>query len=1270
MNALLLRQAFQGSRFRRLPSRRSTVEPLESRALLSGNYLQFALSADQSGQALIQDQNLVNPWGMGLNANGGELSISDTATGRNTFYAGDVAHSPLTQDPLIVSVPGGSPTGQIFNGTTDFTINANGPATFLIAGATGNVSGWNAGTTAQLGASVVNADFSGLAGALGTQNELYATDFRNSAIDVFDPNFNRVIPSGTFSDPSVPTTMAPFNIVNINGLLYVTYAPANNTAGSGALAVFDNNGKLVSNMPAAAETHLNVPWGLAIAPGNFGSFSNDLLVANAGSGQIDAFNPQTLNFVGVLSDTNGNPFTIDGLKAIAFGNGLSVGNADTLFFTAGPNNHSHGLLGAIESADNNPLDMVGDEFFFVAGSKFSGAVATFAEANLSDSAGTFSASVNWGDGTSSVGSVTSLGAGRFLVDASHVYTSTGTFNATVKVTDAHGHSASVTSVAHSTVASSGSLALTGINTTASQGRAFSGAVATLTDGDGNTSAAAYSATIVWGDGATTSGTVTATGSSFGIAGTHTYAQTGTFPLSIAVTDNDGDSATAAATATVVANPLTAHAINFSATAGSIFSGLVATVKDTDGNTSASAYQATIDWGDGVTTFGTVGAAGSVFDVTGTHTYAFAGSFPVTVAISDSDGDAVTATATATVVSTSSGGTLTASGVNSTDTQGVAFSGLVATISDGDGNTSAAAYTATVNWGDGVTTFGTVSAAGATFDVTGTHTYADSGSFTITVAVTDSDGTSATATATATVAVSNANALVAQGVSSSDPEGRPFNVLVATFSDGDGNTSATAYAATINWGDGVSSSGTITPAGASFDVTGTHTYAQPGSFTITAVITDTDGSSATTTSTATVMGGVNGQLTVEGVNLNVTQGSAFNGLVATINDADGNTSPAAYTATIDWGDSTATPGTVVASGTGFQVSASHTFATAGSFPISIAVHDSDGDSATGIATATVASTSTSGTLTAQGVNLIVTQASALNATVATFSDSNTTATAADFTASIQWGDGQTSAGTVESTAGVFQVVGQHTYVATGDVQLTVVIMENTGASVTAQGTVHIVSAVVLPGDANARFLAAAYIEVLGRPVDPAGLVFWDQLLNSGVSRIDVVNRIDHSAEYFASSVVTPNYGQLLGRTPDPAGLAFWVNAMQAGLSDHQFEADLLASQEFYLRAGGTPASFVDALYADVLGRGADPAGKAFWLAQLAQGTPRNVVAGDMTASTEHERQEIVDDFLKFLGRLPDAQTIGLFLNLFAEGAGNEGVVTSLVASEEFFASHAG
>lgn len=321
---------------------------------LANPVVQRNLVSDQVGQADRVDTNLVNAWGLAFNATG-PFWVSDNHSGVSTLY-----NSTGGVQSLVVTIPAppgatspASPTGVIFNGTTNFPVTG-GPARFIFATEDGTISGWNSGTNAVLKVdnSAAGAIYKGLAMA---SNLLYAANFHAGTIDVFDGSFAPVAQPGAFVDPNMPTNYAPFNIVPFNNQLYVTYAQQDAAkqgdvagAGNGFVDVYDLSGSLKTRLISAGP--LNSPWGLAMAPSTFAPFPGALLVGNFGDGAINAFDPTNGAFLGPLLNAAGQPINIDGLWAIKFGNGGQAGDPNVLYFTAGPSNEAHGLFGSLAPA--------------------------------------------------------------------------------------------------------------------------------------------------------------------------------------------------------------------------------------------------------------------------------------------------------------------------------------------------------------------------------------------------------------------------------------------------------------------------------------------------------------------------------------------------------------------------------------------------------------------------------------------------------------------------------------------------------------------------------------------------------------------------------------------------------------------------------------------------------------------------------------------------------------------------------------------------------
>src|ERR1017187_1827989 len=328
---------------------------LSSLAAVAGpiGYYQTNLVSDIPGMASTFDPNLKNPWGISFNP-ASPFWISENGSGAAAVYNGAgklLLTVPITND----GTPGGAPlapTGQVFN--TGNGAGAFNKDLFVFASEDGIISGWRGGLTAAevlFDNSGANSVYKGLAIATVNGNTyLYATDFHNNQINVF-PSSGAPALSGNFTDPTLLAGYAPFDVQVLNGKLYVTYALQKPGAhddqagpGNGFLSVFDLNGNFQGRLLSNGK--LNSPWGLTIAPSNWGAFGGDLLVGNFGDGKINAYNLNGV-FQGTVSGANGNPLVNDGLWALAVGNG-TVGSASSVYLTAGLNGEADGLFAQID----------------------------------------------------------------------------------------------------------------------------------------------------------------------------------------------------------------------------------------------------------------------------------------------------------------------------------------------------------------------------------------------------------------------------------------------------------------------------------------------------------------------------------------------------------------------------------------------------------------------------------------------------------------------------------------------------------------------------------------------------------------------------------------------------------------------------------------------------------------------------------------------------------------------------------------------------------
>jgi uncharacterized protein (TIGR03118 family) len=320
-----------------------------------------ALVSDGAVAAAHIDGNLKNPWGIVFNPKG-FVWVADNGTNVATLYDGNGV-----PQSLIVAIPSGkngtaSPTGIVFNGTQSFTVTENGKsglAAFIFAGEGGTITAW-APAVGPTNAFVMYDDgtggavYKGLALAtMNNANFLYATDFHNNKIDVFNTSFNKVTMPGGFTDPAMPAGFAPFGIQAIGSNLFVTYAMQDAAkhddvagAGLGMVDMYDTAGNLKQRF--ATGSPLNAPWGIAQAPANFGSMSGAILIGNFGDGTINAFNASSGQSMGPLNGPSGGTIVEPGVWGIAFGNNLSNQPSNTLFFAAGPNSEADGVYGRID----------------------------------------------------------------------------------------------------------------------------------------------------------------------------------------------------------------------------------------------------------------------------------------------------------------------------------------------------------------------------------------------------------------------------------------------------------------------------------------------------------------------------------------------------------------------------------------------------------------------------------------------------------------------------------------------------------------------------------------------------------------------------------------------------------------------------------------------------------------------------------------------------------------------------------------------------------
>ena len=337
----------------------STAQPVNQINLVTDNATFLASQGFTPANTV--DPNLINPWGMSFSPTS-PFWVSNQGTGTTTLYTGNGTPSPQP-NPLVVTIPGSAsgpsgPTGQAFNSTTSFHLANNNPAAFLFANLNGTISAWNggSGTTAQVVAGTPgSAVYTGLAlGSFGADNFIYAANHAGG-IDVFNQSFAPVTLGGNFTDPNLPADLSPFNIANIGGHLYVTYAQVGPDAdeaplGSGVVDIFNTDGSFLSRFVTGdLSNNVSSPWGITLAPAGFGVFGNAFLIGNFSdeNGFINAFSSDG-TYLGMLT-VGSDPFNMPYLWSLGFRTGGPNIDPNALYFTAGIGDEEHGLFGELQA---------------------------------------------------------------------------------------------------------------------------------------------------------------------------------------------------------------------------------------------------------------------------------------------------------------------------------------------------------------------------------------------------------------------------------------------------------------------------------------------------------------------------------------------------------------------------------------------------------------------------------------------------------------------------------------------------------------------------------------------------------------------------------------------------------------------------------------------------------------------------------------------------------------------------------------------------------
>jgi hypothetical protein len=720
-------------------------------------------------------------------------------------------------------------------------------------------------------------------------------------------------------------------------------------------------------------------------------------------------------------------------------------------------------------------------------------LCTFTDADPIGTASDFRVSIGWGDGTpvdTTTGSVSGAGLGPdgnvlFKVTGTHTYTTADIGaplpivlvitdldgNTLVPTTTATVNDARLTSQPASPVITEGALQPTAV------------LIATFTDADPAAVAGNFTATSTL---VGTAPTITSTGANpngrtFSVMQNIGSSEEGSIPFTVTITDTAAAAGSQAVT--ICAGDVDVQDAPVSLKGNGPFTAFVG-VNSTfnlanivDGNPKAplSDYTATIDWGDGSPiSFGPVVLVGGNPTVTGSHTFTAAGVFKVSIKLQDVGGSVFELDPIVNVVDTSLGG---GSQTPVQATEGVPFSGDVATFSYDNPIATAHDLSATIDWGDNVTSSGTIVSLGqGEWAVQGSHTYqedsATSGGHSIAVTVESSSGQTTTLDNSANVADAQ---LEVHGGPVAAVEGTSFTEVVATFTDENRFSSASDFTAEIAWGDGATDAGTITqsgsgPDGVTYVVTGTHTYndddqgAEAETEQIVTTITDIGGSVGVVASLAEVSDPV---LTDPGINIVAAVGTPFSGPVATFSDFTPKLQPSDFHVTIAWGDGSASPGLVQAGASAghFIVLGTHTYAKQGPVPLIVSIEDPAGQSTSDASVATV----NDAPIVVAGQVFSTLPRKHFAGVVGSLTDTDPAASASSFQVTIVWGDGTTSAGSLVATGvsphgPVFQIDGQHTYSNRGVYNVTVTVTDIGGSQSSALEKAYV--GVRVPNQASA------------------------------------------------------------------------------------------------------------------------------------------------------------------------------------------------------------
>ena len=540
------------------------------------------------------------------------------------------------------------------------------------------------------------------------------------------------------------------------------------------------------------------------------------------------------------------------------------------------------------------------------------------------------------------------------------------------------------------------------------------------------SAADFSATVFWGDGSTSAGTISGAGSNYVVKAGHTYVVGADYVTNIVVNGKDQTQNSGVGSAAIVDIPIISTVSPIVNAVSSPSISATGFFTDAYPGLNATDYVSTVNWSDGTTSSGSVQGGSGAFSAAATHTYVANGTYPVTVTLARKlDGQSITSQPTGAIVSNAA---LTLSSLPIQAIQHQQVTKTVATFSDTTPGLTFAAYTALITWRPGVVSTGIVTGENGQFSVSGTTTYTSPGNFPILVEIVQKVGSiesNASVSTQATVAPVSSPVLTSAPIQAT--VGASFDGKVATFQDVWTGLTAANYQATITWPGGTTSQGNITGSNGVFEVAGVFVFSSTGSFPVKVDLTRIpDGSNSTTSSTANVTATAQPQLV--GQTFNPVAGTAFSGTIASFTDAYPGAVQSDYTVLITWKPGVVTPGTIEGSNGSFVVKGLYTYDAVGSYPVKIDLTRTKGNGeASTTSTASVSATAQP-QLVGQTFNPVV--STQFNGTVASFTDAYPDALASDYSALITWKPGVVTPGTIEGSNGSFVVKGLYTYDAVG------------------------------------------------------------------------------------------------------------------------------------------------------------------------------------------------------------------------------------------------